>query len=78
MFTNSLGFRDRTVREIPLASKQKRILLIGDSFIEGMGVPYENSVAGILGESLKADATEVLNAAAVSYSPKLYFLKTRT
>jgi len=62
---------------VPLASKQKRILLIGDSYLEGMGVPYENSVAGILGESLKADAIEVLNAAALSYSPKLYFLKTR-
>jgi hypothetical protein len=77
VFTNSFGFRDETVRDVPLASKQKRILLIGDSFIEGMGVPYENSVAGILGESLKAGATEVLNAAAVSYSPRLYFLKTR-
>jgi hypothetical protein len=76
-FTNSLGFRDGMVRDVPLVSKQKRILLMGDSFIEGMGVTYENSVAGILGESLKADATEVLNAAAVSYSPKLYFLKTR-
>ena len=77
VFTNSLGFRDGSVRDVPLASKQKRILLIGDSYLEGMGVPYENSVAGILGESLKADATEVLNAAALSYSPKLYFLKTR-
>ncbi len=77
IFTNSLGFRDGSVRDIPLASKQKRILLIGDSYIEGMGVPYEDSVAGILAESLKADGTEVLNAASVSYSPKLYFLKTR-
>ena len=77
VFTNSLGFRDATVRDVPLTSKQKRILLMGDSFLEGMGVPYENSVAGILGESLKTDGTEVLNAAALSYSPKLYFLKTR-
>jgi hypothetical protein len=77
VFTNSLGFRDGTVRDVPLVSKRKRILLMGDSFLEGMGVTYENSVAGILGESLKADATEVLNAAALSYSPKLYFLKTR-
>jgi len=77
IFTNSLGFRDGMVRDVPLDSKRKRILLMGDSFIEGMGVPYENSVAGILGESLKADATEVLNAAVLSYSPKLYFLKTR-
>jgi hypothetical protein len=77
IFTNSLGFRDGTVRDVPLASKQKRILLLGDSFIEGMGVTYENSVAGILEESLKAGGTEVLNAAALSYSPKLYFLKTQ-
>ena len=77
VFTNSLGFRDGTVRDVPLASKQKRMLLLGDSFIEGMGVPYESSVAGILGASLQADGTEVLNAAALSYSPKLYFLKTR-
>jgi hypothetical protein len=76
-FTDSLGFRDETVRDVPLVSKQKRILLMGDSFIEGMGVPYECSVAGILGGSLKSEATEVLNAAAVSYSPRLYFLKTR-
>ena len=77
VLTNSLGFRDGAVREVPLSSKQKRILLIGDSFLEGMGVPYENSVAGILGEMLKPDGIEVLNAASVSYSPKLYFLKTR-
>lgn len=77
VFTNSLGFRDRTVRDVPPASKQKRIVLIGDSFIEGMGVTYENSVAGILGDSLKGDGIEVLNAAAVSYSPRLYFLKIR-
>ena len=77
VFTNSLGFRDGTVRDVPPVSKQRRILLIGDSYIEGMGVPYEDSVAGILGESMKANATEVLNAAAVSYSPKLYFLKSR-
>ena len=74
IITNSLGFRDGTVRDIPLSSGQKRILLIGDSYIEGMGVSYEDSAAGILAESLKAASVEVLNAASVSYSPKLYFL----
>ncbi len=77
VYTNSLGFRDKIVRDIPLVSKGKRILLIGDSYVEGMGMPYEDSAAGILAQSLKADGIEVLNAAAVSYSPKLYFLKTR-
>lgn len=77
ILTNSLGFRDATVRDVPLVSNQKRILLMGDSFIEGMGVSYENSMAGILDESLKAGKIDVLNASSVSYSPKLYFLKTR-
>lgn len=77
MFTNSLGFRDREVREVPLTAARKRILLIGDSFIEGMGVEYRDSMAGILEESLKTRGIEVLNAAAVSYSPKLYYLKVR-
>ena len=77
VFTNSLGFRDGATRDVPLVSKQKRILMIGDSYIEGMGVPFQDSVAGILSESLKAEGTEVLNAAAVSYSPKLHYLKIR-
>lgn len=77
VFTNSLGFRDAAARDVPLSSTRKRILFIGDSFIEGMGVSYQDSVAGILGDSLSAQGIEVLNAAALSYSPKLYFLKTR-
>jgi len=77
VLTNSLGFRDRSIRDVPLASERRRILLIGDSFIEGMGMDYDNSVAGILGNSLKGEGIEVLNAAAVSYSPKLYYLKIR-
>ncbi|MEZ0230725.1 MAG: hypothetical protein ACAI25_19040, partial [Planctomycetota bacterium] len=36
--TNSLGFRDRSVREVPLRSDKRRILFIGDSFTEGSGV----------------------------------------
>ncbi len=46
VFTNSLGFRDGSVRDVPLASKQKRILLMGDSFIEGMGVSYKEQRGG--------------------------------
>ncbi len=77
MFTNSLGFRDGMVREVPLATSRERILLMGDSFIEGMGVSFEQSVAGILGNALNPEKAEVLNAAAVSYSPKLHYLKLR-
>src|SRR5581483_10233058 len=34
--TNSLGFRDERVREVPLKSDKHRILFIGDSFTEGI------------------------------------------
>ena len=75
--TNSLGFRDLQCREVPLHSDQYRILLMGDSHTEGVGVAYEDSFAGIYQQRLSAQGIEVLNAAAVSYSPKLYYLKTR-
>lgn len=75
--TNSLGFRDFQTREVSLQSKKYRILLMGDSHTEGVGVAYKNSFAGILQQRLSGKGIEVLNAAAVSYSPKLYYLKTR-
>ncbi|MDH8404796.1 hypothetical protein QIG58_28150, partial [Klebsiella pneumoniae] len=41
LFTNSLGFKDAAVREIAKVSPNRRILLIGDSFTEGIGLPFE-------------------------------------
>jgi lysophospholipase L1-like esterase len=77
MSTNSLGFRDFKPREMPLQSDKYRLLLMGDSHTEGVGVAYIESFAGTLQQSLKEEGIEVLNASAVSYSPKLYYLKTR-
>lgn len=75
-YTNSLGFRDKAIREIPLAASQKRIVFIGDSFTEGVGVPFEKTFAGMIAENVK-DSIEVLNAGCISYSPKIYYLKTK-
>lgn len=75
MFTNLLGFRDRVVRAISRKTSKKRILFIGDSFTEALGVSYEDSFVGVLDKKLKDSEVEVLNAAVVSYSPKLYYLK---
>ena len=77
MFTNSLGFRDHDVREISLKPERFRVLLIGDSHTEGVGVDYEESFAGRLADRVHTEGIEVLNAGAVSYSPKLYYLKTK-
>lgn len=73
--TNSLGFIDAAPREVELESERTRLLILGDSFSEGIGVPFEASFAGRLGREL--EEVEVLNAAAMSYSPRLHWLKLR-
>jgi len=70
-FINSAGFRDESCREVDLGSSQKKILIIGDSYAEGIGVPWEMTFAGILQKSFSSTGVEVLNAAAASYCPSL-------
>ena len=77
MTTNSLGFRDDQVRDVPLRSGGRRIVLIGDSMIEGLGVEFDDTVAGQLRARWSDQDVEVLNAGVVSYSPRLYELRTR-
>lgn len=75
--TNSLGFRDKEVRVIPLTSPNRRVVLIGDSFVEGIGVPYELTFAGLAAEALAPKGIEVLNAGVASFSPIMYLRRTR-
>ncbi len=77
LITNSLGFRDKEIRLIKKDNKkQKRLLLIGDSFIEGSGLNYEDTVAGNLDVFL-GEKYEILNSAVGSYSPSIYYKKTK-
>jgi hypothetical protein len=80
LFTNSLGFRDASVRTVPLQSQTYRTLLIGDSFTEGMGVPFTQSFAGLLARAglAQQNKIEFLDAGVVSYSPVLYYKKIKT
>jgi len=66
---NSLGFRDRVVRDVPLQGGKRRILVIGDSFTEGIGIDYEKTFAGLMDEALAPRGIEVLNAGVASYTP---------
>ena len=75
--TNSLGFKDSKIRKVALKSNKYRILFIGDSFTEGVGYPYDLTFVGLFEKMLDKDRFEVLNAAAISYSPKLYYLKIK-
>jgi hypothetical protein len=75
--TNSLGFRDATVRKIQLSISGKRILVLGDSHTEAVGINFEDSFFGRLSTLAKTRNIDMLNASVVSYSPKIHYLKTK-
>ena len=75
LITNSIGFRDIEIRKIKKINKaQHRVILMGDSFIEGTGYDYEYTLAGLLANYL-GDNFEVLNSGVQSYSPSIYYHK---
>jgi hypothetical protein len=79
LITNNLGFKDASTRDVPLQSPARRILLIGDSFAEGIGLPFESTFAGLLehaGQS-RPDKVEFLDAGVASYSPSIYYAKVK-
>ena len=51
IFTNDLGFRDDSTQ--PLDRDKEYSILIGDSFIEGVGLDYKDTIVGILNENLE-------------------------
>ena len=79
LVTNSLGFKDASARTIPLKPASRRVLLIGDSFAEGIGMSYEDSFAGLLQRAgqQRNDKIEFLNAGVASYSPIIYYKKIK-
>ena len=74
--TNSLGMVDSAVYEVSLKSEKPRLLILGDSHSEGVGVPYEKTFSGVLSKTLSG-RMEVLNASCISYSPKIEYLKAK-
>lgn len=76
VYSNSLGFIDKSNREVALKSDKYRILFMGDSFTEGSGYPYDQTFVGLLENRIDPSKVELLDAGVRSYSPKLYYLKT--
>jgi lysophospholipase L1-like esterase len=75
--TNQLGLRDADEREVPAYTPKRRILFLGDSFVEGIGVPYEETFVGIVDRRLGRERFDVLDAGVSGASPKLYFYKLK-
>ena len=72
--TNSLGFRDERIREVPLASSRPRILILGDSAPEGM-TSWQDSFIGRI--AARFPQYEFLNSSVEGYSPSNYLNTVR-
>ncbi|MCF8225976.1 MAG: hypothetical protein K9J30_08865 [Bacteroidales bacterium] len=76
-YTNSLGFVDSAQYKVELNTGAERILILGDSHSEGVGVPYLKTFSGRLAQILSEEGIEVLNASCISYSQKIEYLKAK-
>ena len=78
--TNSLGLREREITR-PKPAGVFRVLMLGDSFTEGAGLPVEATVAKRVESALNGHGcrttVEVLNAGVASYSPILEYLQLK-
>ena len=72
--TNSLGFRDKLIREVPPTDSRPRILILGDSAPEGM-TSWDDSFIGRIAASFPQ--YEFLNASVEGYSPSNYLNTAR-
>lgn len=72
--TNNLGFRDQQVRDVPLSVNSPRVLLLGDSFTEGMSAWGDTYVAQI---AAKFPQYDFINGGVESYAPSNYLNVTR-
>ena len=71
--TNDLGFRDDNTSH--LNRNKEYSVLIGDSFIEGVGLEYKDTIVGILNKKLENNQFKFLNAGVASYSSYIYLKK---
>jgi hypothetical protein len=72
--TNSLGFRDERIRDVPATSVRPRVLILGDSAPEGM-TAWQDSFIGRV--ATKFPQYEFLNGSVEGYSPSNYLNTAR-
>ena len=77
--TNNLGFRDYEARD--LNKDYHYTIVIGDSFIEGVGLDYKDTLVGHLNKKIISNDIknyEFLNAGVAGYSSYIYLKKIVT
>ena len=75
--TDSLGFKTQKPGNTAIVTDKYRIVFIGDSFTEGVGLMYERTFVGQIANVLSDRNIDVLNAAVMSYSPIIYYNKIK-
>lgn len=72
--TNGSAFKDRC-ENVGLIEKSFDIGFIGDSFTEGVGMPFEDSFVGMIAN--KYPQLKIANLGVVSYAPSIYLAKLK-
>jgi len=73
--TNSLGMRDAESRDVPLVAGKRRVMVMGDSSIEGLGLNWQDTAVGMLAES--RHDLDILNAGICGHTTSSYLVRTR-
>jgi len=71
IFINSLGAKDESCREVPPVAAGPRVALFGDSFTEGWGLSFADTVPGQLRRRLAPDGVDVAGFGISSHCPSL-------
>lgn len=71
IFINSLGAKDDSWREVAPVAQGPRVAVFGDSFAEGWGLPFAETVPGQLREKLAPQGVDVLGFGISSHRPSL-------
>ncbi|MBN9087656.1 MAG: SGNH/GDSL hydrolase family protein [Reyranella sp.] len=77
--SDRFGFRTGSCAgtDADLAAGKPVVLLVGDSFTEGMGLPFEQTFAGLLACDWRQQGAAVWNLGVQSYSPLIYGYRVR-
>ena len=71
IFINSLGAKDESCRTIPPVGDRPRVAVFGDSFAEGWGLPFAETVPGQLRRLMAPLGVDVLGFGISSHCPSL-------
>jgi hypothetical protein len=75
--TDRYGFRTGTCAPGEGDKSKPAIFLVGDSFTEGLGVPYEDTFAGLMACEAAREGKAAWNLGVMSFSPVIYERKIK-